>query len=348
MRIAMIAPPWVPVPPPAYGGTEAVVDQLCRGLTRAGHEVVLFATGDSTCPVPTRWVYERAQDDAIGNAATELRHLLHAYEHVRDFDVVHDHTLVGPVQAATHGDLAVVTTNHGPFNDELEAIYRHTAGRVGIIAISARQAATARDIAIAKVIHHGIDPRHFPTGTGRGDHVLFLGRMAPSKGVHLAARAAREAGVPLVIAAKMREGPEHEYFDAMVRPQLGRGVEYIGEVGFDEKLALLGDARALLNPIQWEEPFGMVMIESLACATPVIACPLGAAPEIIDHGSTGYLCRAGDELVVGLQSIDELDRRACRASVEHHFCTDRMVAEHLEVYQQAIDRAARRRVHAAA
>ncbi len=347
MRIAMIAPPWVAVPPPAYGGTEAVIDQLCQGLVAAGHEVTLFATGDSTCPVPVRSVYRDANGIDMGNAAIELRHVLFAHGQLGEFDVVHDHTLAGPVLAAASGDLALVTTNHGTFNDELAAIYRQVANRVPVIAISARQAAGAGDIPIAAVIHHGVDVDAFPVGPG-GDGLVFLGRMAESKGVHLAARAAREAGVPLRIAAKMREAPEYEYFERKVRPLLGDGVEYLGEVGFDEKLELLGGARALLNPIQWEEPFGMVMIESLAVGTPVLTFPLGAAPEIVDHGVTGYLSDTWDELVTSIDGASALDRAACRAAVEARFSTARMVSDHLALYQQTIAAAAIRGVVTAA
>jgi glycosyltransferase involved in cell wall biosynthesis len=342
MRIAMVAPPWVPVPPPAYGGTEAVVDQLCRGLASAGHEVTLFATGDSRCPVPIEWVYETARTDDMGNAAIELRHLLHAYDRIDGFDVAHDHTLVGPVRAAALATMPVVTTNHGPFDEELTDIYRATGDRVQVIAISQRQAARARDIPIARVIHHGVDPSRFPVGSGQGGYLVFLGRMAPSKGVDLAARAAREAGATLVIAAKMREQAEREYFEARVRPLLGSTVEFIGEVGFDEKVDLLANARALLNPIQWEEPFGMVMVEALACGTPVVTSPMGAAPEIIDHGVTGFLCGRAGDLAEGIDSVGALDRSACRAVVLERFTTDRMVADHLEVYAEAVRRHGRR------
>jgi glycosyltransferase involved in cell wall biosynthesis len=343
MRIAVIAPPWLPVPPPAYGGTETVLDLLCRGLAGAGHETVLFTTGESACPVARAWVYDEAQTPRIGDTATELRHVLHAYDGAGAFDVIHDHTLAGPVLAAARGDLAVVTTNHGPFDAQLSPIYRRVADTVPVIAISAAQAASAGDVPIAAVIHHAVEPHRFAVGTGSGDYVLFLGRMAPSKGAHLAARAAREAGVRLLLAAKMREPAEHEYFDAAVRPLLGDGVEYVGEVGADEKVALLGAARALLNPIQWQEPFGMVMIEALACATPVIALARGAAPEIVDHGVTGFLCDGPRELAGALGAVDALDRQACRRAVEERFAPPRFLRQHLEVYQRSIDEARTRR-----
>ena len=296
MRIALISPPWLPVPPPAYGGTEAILDRLARGFAAAGHEVLLFATGDSTCPVPTSWVMEEAATDRMGNAVAEIHHVAHAYEIARSFDIIHDHTLIGPLFAAQFDNLPVVTTNHGPFDCELLSLYRAISPRVPIIAISHDQARSAGDVPIAAVIHHGLDPEAFPVGRGDGGYFLYLGRMAEAKGAREAALVARRAGVPLMIAAKMREPAEKDYFEREVRPLLGAGVVFLGEVGGTEKLELLGGARALLNPIGWPEPFGLVMIEALACGTPVLAFPNGSAPEIVDHGRTGFLCRNASEM----------------------------------------------------
>ena len=337
MRIALIAPPWVPVPPPAYGGTETVIDRLARGFARAGHEVVLFATGDSTCPVPMSWTFpEAAAADRMGSAVAEIHHVAEAYETVRSFDVIHDHTLVGPIFAAQLGDLPVITTNHGPFGPDLLALYRSISPRVPIIAISHDQAASAQDVPIAAVIHHGLDPAEFPLGRGDGGFFLCLGRMGQDKGVRTAALVARRAGVPLLIAAKNREPAEHEYFEHEVRPLLGHGVEYLGEVGGADKLELLGQARGLLNPIDWPEPFGLVMIEALACGTPVLAFPNGAAPEIVEHGVTGFLCRDESEMQAALNRVDDLDRRACRRAVERSFSTDRMVRQHLALFSRFV------------
>jgi glycosyltransferase involved in cell wall biosynthesis len=344
MRIALIAPPWLPVPPPAYGGTETVLDQLARGLSEAGHEVVLHTTGDSTCPVHTAWVYEQSQAPRMADAAVELRHLLHAYHRIdaEGADVVHDHTLVGPVRAAAEGRPNVLTTAHGPFDAELAAIYSAIATRIAVIAISRDQARSAGETPIARVIHHGVDPSAYPVGQGDGGYVAFLGRMAPAKGVDIAIRAAREAGTPLLIAAKMREPAEVEYFESCVRPLLGGEVEYLGEVERAEKLELLRRARALLNPLRWREPFGMVMVEALACGTPVIAFARGSVPEIIDDGRTGWLCVDEPALVRALGRIDRLDRAACRRAVETRFSTARMVQEHLELYQAVVCRAGER------
>ncbi|HJR26141.1 MAG TPA: glycosyltransferase, partial [Acidimicrobiales bacterium] len=292
MRVAVIAPPWVPVPPQGYGGTELVLDTLCRELVRQGHDVLLCATADSRCPVERRWTYGEALGIAAIAPGPELRHALDAHEAIRSWgaDIVHDHTLSGPHLAVGREGPPVITTNHGPFDGDLAALYRRLADRVPVLAISHHQAATAGDIPIAAVIHHGIDVAGVPIGSGAAGHVLFLGRMSPDKGVHVAIEVARGAGVPLKIAAKMSEKDEREYFDACVRPLLGGGdVEYLGEVGGSAKRALLADALCLLNPIRWPEPFGMVMVEALAVGTPVLATPCGAAPEIVDDGVTGFL-----------------------------------------------------------
>src|SRR5271168_3969512 len=220
MRIGIIAPPWTPIPPLLYGGIELVVDQLARGLQDAGHEVLLFATGDSTCPVPRQWVLPAAEGTRIGMVVPEIRHVMHAYEAVQDCDVVHDHTMMGPFYSERYPDLPVATTIHGPFNEELSDIYRANAERVPIVAISHAQRRAAPEIPIARVIHHGIDASLFPVGEGAGDeegpYVVFLGRMAEDKGAHRAIEVARKAGIRIFLAAKMREPWEMHYFSEQV------------------------------------------------------------------------------------------------------------------------------------
>jgi glycosyltransferase involved in cell wall biosynthesis len=337
MRIGIIAPPWLPVPPPAYGGTESMLDRLARGLQAAGHDVLLCTTGDATCPVPRAAVLERAETVRMGHSVPEVRHVVHAYEALAGFDVVHDHTVVGPLYAERFPGRVVVTTNHGPFSGELNDLYAAMGHRVPVIAISHDQASRAAPgVWLAGVVHHGIDAEDVPVGAGDGGYLLFLGRMAPEKGARRAAEIARAAGKPLLIAAKMREPLEIRYFEDEVRPLLGRGVEYVGEVGPRRKLELLAGAAALLNPIRWPEPFGLVMIEALACGTPVIAYKEGAAPEIVEHGVTGWLCADEADMAAAVERVDELDRRACRAAAEGPFSTARMVADHVEVYRRAI------------
>lgn len=338
MHIALIAPPWLSVPPAAYGGTESVLDTLARGLCAAGHQVVLAATGDSTCPVPRTWVYEHSMVDKLGSVTVELRHVLHAYASIGDVDIVHDHTIAGPVLSAGLTKAPVVTTNHGPFTDDAVAIYRSVTPRVAIVAISHDQASRSQSVPIARVIHHGLNVADFPFGDGAGGYLAFLGRMSPTKGVREAIEIARRAGVPLLIAAKMREQSEREYFDTVVKPCLGGDVQYLGDVGRADKLELLGNAIALVDPIRWDEPFGLCMIEALACGTPVLVTPRGAAPEIVDDGVTGFVRPTLDELVSFVPRVASLDRRACRAAAECRFSAGRMAEAHIALYDDVINR----------
>jgi glycosyltransferase involved in cell wall biosynthesis len=334
MRIAIIAPPWVPVPPSGYGGIEVVLDTLARGLDAAGHDITLFTTGDSTCPVKKVWLFETARGIAAAGPSVELSHVMASYDLASQFDIVHDHTLTGPVYVDRFPWLPVVTTNHGPFLSELGPIYQAVSNRVPVIAISHHQASTGRGVNIAGVIHHGVDLGDLPVGIGDGDYALFLGRMNPDKGVHHAVEAARSAGVPLKVAAKMSEPAEVDYYNSVVKPLLGGDIEYIGEVGRSDKLQLLGEATCLLNPINWPEPFGMVMIEALATGTPVIATREGSAPEIVDDGVTGYVVGNRNELAEALSKVSGIDRFACRKAAEERFSAERMVADHVAVYQQ--------------
>ncbi len=336
MRIAIIATPWAPIPPALYGGIEQAVDAEARGLAAAGHDVMLFTTGDSTCPVPRRWLLEQSEGERMGFTVPELRHVMAAYEAVQDYDIVHDHTVLGPVYSDRYPDIPVVTTIHGPFNTELIDVYGRLAERVSIIAISNAQRKPAPDIPVARVIHHGVDAANFPYGDGSGGYMLFLGRMSPDKGAHRAVLAAEKAGVRLLLAGKSREPWERAYFDQQIAPHLGDEIQYVGEVPHDEKLRLLAGARATLFPIRWNEPFGLVMIESLACGTPVLAFAEGAAVEVVDDGRTGYLCHSETEMAEAIHTIDSIDRAECRAAVEGYFSQDRMIREHIELFEDLL------------
>jgi glycosyltransferase involved in cell wall biosynthesis len=342
MRIALIAPPWLTVPPVGYGGTERVIDTLARALVDAGHDVVLLATGDSTCPVPRRATLPCAVGIEQASPVLELRNVIAAYDHARDAgaDVVHDHTVVGPFFARRFPWLPVVTTNHGPFDEDLADVYRAMADLVPVVSISHNQAADARrlGIPIEAVVHHGVHLADYPIGTGRGGYAAFVGRMSPNKGVYIACQLARSAGIPLRIAAKMREPLEHEFFATWIRPMLGGPIEYLGELNRTDTLALMGDALCLLNPIAWPEPFGMVMLESLATGTPVVGTPEGAAPEIVNDGITGLLRHNERDLLDALLSVEELDRRACRAAVAQRFTAAQMAERYLTVFRDVADR----------
>jgi glycosyltransferase involved in cell wall biosynthesis len=338
LRVGIVAPPWVPVPPEGYGGTEAMVDVLARGLQEAGHEVHLVCREGSTCPVDRICPPATAAPVVIGDMLAEIRHVATAYQALRDLDVdvVHDHTLLGPLIGAPEAGCPVVVTHHGPFDEATIPLFRTITRHAAVVAISRSQCETGDGIPISRVIHHGLELDGVAPGAGDGGYLLYLGRMVPEKGAHLAVRAARSAAMPLRIAAKLREPAEHEYFDRQVEPLLGPDAEYLGEVSHDEKMDLLRGATALLNPIRWDEPFGLVMLEALSVGTPVVTLPSGAAPEIVVDGVNGYVCREWAELVEALHRVGDIDRAACRASAERQFSSRRMVDDYLCLYRDLV------------
>jgi glycosyltransferase involved in cell wall biosynthesis len=264
--------------------------------------------------------------------------VLRAYEAMVEarVDVVHDHTLAGPVHARSLPALRVVTTIHGSLDAELADVYRRVADQAAVVAISHNQREAAPDIDVTAVIHHGLDAREFPLGTGTGGYCLFLGRMSPGKGAHRAIRVAERAGTPLVLVGKMRAPREVEYFRSEVEPHLGDRTWYLGEVPHRRKIELLEKAYCLLFPIRWREPFGMVMLEALACGTPVLAFGEGAVNEVVEHGRTGFVCHDEDDMANALPAVDRLDPARCRAAVEGYFSAHRMVADHVELFQKLL------------
>ena len=337
MRIGIIAPPWIPVPPPAYGGIESFIDVLAREFAAAGHEVVLAASGDSTCPVERLPGFPPADQDMIGMTTHELRHLIRAYAGLADVDVIVDNTLGGPILARIATRRPVVTIVHSPFEEVVLELYGATSPDMTFVAISRHQASTSRGIPVAEVIHHGIRTEDVPVGPG-GSEACFLGRMHPAKGLIEAIRIAELAGIPLRIAAKMREQAECEYFEEVVRPAMGSNAEYVGELSTDEKYELMGASCALLNPIQWDEPFGLVMIEALATGTPVVATPRGSVPEIVQDGRNGFVRADLEDLAAALGRASSLDRGECRASVEERFTAAQMAHHYVELFERLLQR----------
>ncbi len=331
MRVGLVAPPFLPVPPPRYGGTELVVDALARGLQAAGHDVVLFSVGESSCPVPSAWWFQHAVAP-IGSSAAEATQVTAAYRDLVDVDIVHDHTLLGPLVFGGRAGPPVVMTVHSAFTPDLRPVYAEIARRVPLVAVSQAQSDSAGRVPILRVVHHGLDLQRYPPGPGDGGYLLFLARMSPDKGPQHAIRIARAAGVRLVVAAKMREPDELAFFRSEIEPQLGPDVEFAGEIDVAERVRLLRGATALVNPIQWPEPFGLNMIEALACGTPVLALRHGAAPEIVVDGLTGFLRTDPAELAECVHRIGEIDRVTCRADAQRRFSMHRMVQDYLDVY----------------
>jgi glycosyltransferase involved in cell wall biosynthesis len=343
VRIALISTPFVAVPPPSYGGTELIVFHLARALAERGHQVILYATGDSRVPGVTI----RAPRAAAAWPPDPWLELDQAGYAVRDLlgrapvDIIHAH--MAPVLAfAPLLDVPVVYTIHHVRDEELQRYYESNGHRnVRFVAISDRQRDLMAPEVEATVVHHGLETDSYPLGDG-GRAAAFLGRFAIEKGPATALEVAHAAGVPLRLAGKPHWKDE-AYHRAEVSPRLARpGVVWQGEADHQAKCALLGGSLATLFPIDWEEPFGLVMIESMLCGTPVLAFARGAAPELVEDGVTGWLCRDEADMAARLRALHSgalpFDRSACRARAADRFCVTRMAERYLEVYAEALGR----------
>ena len=338
MRIAVISPVWFAVPPPGYGGIELVVSLLADGLVDAGHDVTLFASGDSYSKATLESVYKTAPSAAIGTTEVEFRHAFACYRRAGDFEIINDHS--GPYTStlAAAVPTPVVHTVHGPLSGRPGEIYAQIAEivpQLGLISISESQRAPRAGLPWVATVPNALDLSLYPAKPHRGDYLLFLGRLSADKGCHRAIAVAVELGLPLLIAGKKRDPEEIEYFEAFVEPHLGHhGIEYLGEVPHGQKVELLQDARATLFPIEWEEPFGLVMIEAMACGTPVIATRHGAVPEVIEDGRSGIIVDDYRDMPAALERADALDPLEIRQYVESRFSRERMVADYVAAYER--------------
>jgi len=341
MRIAQVAPLYESVPPKLYGGTERVVSYLTEGLVRLGHEVTLFASGDSqttaklvpACP-RALWRDERCRE----TLPHHVRLMELVFQDVSRFDVIHFHCDYLHFPLLRRHPCASVTTLHGRLHvPDLGALFEEYAD-VPLVSISDDQRRPMPRANWRGTVYHGL-PRNLHTfGEGSGDYLAFLGRVSPEKGLDRAIAIARRAGVPLKVAAKIYP-EERDYYKQVIEPLFreSRGaVEFLGEVGGRAKDELLGNARALLFPIDWPEPFGLVMIEALACGTPVVAFRNGSVPEIIEDGVTGFVVQDVEEGVEAVRRVGWLDRATCRKAFEQRFDAARMARDYLEVYRQLV------------
>jgi glycosyltransferase involved in cell wall biosynthesis len=350
LRIAMLAPPWIAVPPPAYGGIEAVVHLLCEGLVDRGHDVTLFAAPGSQSSGNVLSPLEMPHEQEIGEGLHEADHVGSCFQEVAraaaegsPYDVIHDHCGSVALVTAPFVGTPVVHTVHGPFVGDMLPFYRRHGRNATIVGLSRDQLSRApMQTHGAHVVPNPIDARTWPLRTEKDDYVLWIGRMSPDKGPDRAIDAARDADVPIVLAGPVQPGQE-DYFRHAVEPHLdGERVRYLGQVAFHDKGRLFAGARALLMPIRWPEPFGMVMIEALACGTPVIAFPEGAAPEIVEDGRTGYLVGDEHEMADGIADTGRIDRCACRQDALDRFDVPRVVERYEDAYRDAIVRRRRR------
>ena len=341
----MLAPPWIPVPADGYGGIEAVVEVLCDELVRRGHSVTLFAAPGSASDAVVRPLLRRPHPEAIGQAMFEADHVAQAFDEIdraaaagRPFDVVHDHSGFTALAMANRVRAPMVHTLHGPFTEDASRFYAEHGPKAKIVAISQSQLDDAPDgMGGGVVVHNPIDCSEWPYREEKQDFLLWIGRMSPDKGPHRAITAAREAGVPLVLAGPVQPGQE-DFFAEEIEPHVGSdGIEYVGEADAKRKRELYGQARALLLPIRWREPFGLVMVESLACGTPVIAFREGAAPEVVEDGETGFIVDDEHAMASAVGRLGEIDPAACRAACERRFGVAAVVRGYEAVYRSAID-----------
>jgi glycosyltransferase involved in cell wall biosynthesis len=323
MRVAMLAPPWIPVPPPAYGGIEQVIALLAGELTERGHEVTLFAAPGTKSDAEVRSPLETPHPDEIQLSVYEADHVASTFASVDEaapaFDVIHDNCGFTAFAFADRIDTPVLHTLHGPFTEETSAFYARHAHKAPAVALSRYQADQApQELDVVAVIGNPIVVDDFPFRAEKDDYLLWIGRLNDDKGPQRAIAAAREADAPLVLAGPVQPGQE-EFFASEVEPHVdGEQIRYIGEVG-DEKVELYAGARALLMPIRWAEPFGLVMTEAMACGTPVIAFPEGSAPEIVLDGETGFVVDDEHEMSAAVERLGELDPERCRESARERF-----------------------------
>lgn len=333
MRIGLVAPPFYSVPPRSYGGIELIIAVLADGLSKLGHDVHLVATGDSTAPSVRHTTYPIAQTGRPGKTVPELYHVLAAYEYLDGrVDVIHDHTIAGPVLCAHRVAVPVLMSLHDAPVGDVRRLYDEAAKQSTLVAVSETQRRLAGDLPVHALIPHGLPVEWYPASGSSPAYLVWIGRFSPEKGVHDAIRFAQAAAVPLKLAGRIVP-TQQAYFEARIRPLLSSRVEYVGEVDHAEKVQLLRNAIGLLNPFTWHEPFGIVMIEALLSGVPVIARRRGAAQEIVRHGVDGYLCDVDEEFRDAIKCVASLDRARIRNAAIGRFSAERMITRYVEAYR---------------
>jgi glycosyltransferase involved in cell wall biosynthesis len=338
MRIAQVAPLYESVPPKMYGGTERVVYGLTEELVRRGHEVVLFASGDSETSARLEACCERGLrlSHVRDHMAYTIRELGRVARVAGEFDLIHNHIDYFAFPYARMLRTPLVSTTHGRLDiPEVIAVYEDFS-EIPLVSISHAQRTPLPRLNWLATVYNGINLRHFTLRERPGEYLAFLGRISPEKRPDRAVEIAEAVGMPLRIAAKV-DPVDREYFETVIAPLLDRpDVEYVGEIDEVEKNDFLGNAYAYLFPIDWPEPFGITMVEAMACGTPVIAMARGSAPEVIADGQTGFLCRTLEKMIEAVASVPRIDRRACRQRVAERFSVERMADGYEAVYRRCV------------
>lgn len=336
MKIALVSPPFISVPPKKYGGTELFIAELAKGLERKGVKVILYANGESTVPVETRWKFEKEEWPIEGAVEANLKGLVHSSWAVKDasgeVDLIHLNSAPGLSFARFVSNPFVYTVHHA-YEQLLVDFYKFLPD-VFYVTISDFQK-TKLSMPRIRTIHHGIDLKLYTLQEKKQQYLAFLGRIAPPKGTHLAIEIAKQSGIPLKIAGEIQP-LYNDYWEQQVKPHVdGKFIQYIGEAGPEEKDELLGNALAMLFPAQWDEPFGLVLIESMACGTPVLAMPGGSVDEIVENGVSGYVRRSVKELAECARNL-KIDARQVRNYAAQNFSVERMVDDYIQLYSEII------------
>lgn len=347
MKIALVAPPYLPVPPAGYGGTEKIVSLLCEGLVKRGHEVTLFASGDSQTRARLISIFSKSLGNSGFDKNDALAPFLHYREvlkHQDEFDLIHSHAQYLGLFAFAQTKIPVVHTWHGSYCPgevpESKRLVLESFPNAPIVSISNNQRAGMPGLNYIATVYNGVNLGDYPfVENPRGDYLLWVGRIVEKKGPLTAIQVAKSVGLPLQMAAAI-DPIDQDYFDSSIKPHIdGNNVIFHGELSHRELVDLYGNARATLYPITWHEPFGLVVIESMACGTPVVAYDMGSMPEIIEHAKTGFIIPVStgiDGLTQGIRTLDKLKRLDCRRRVETHFSADTMVDAYVNVYEKIL------------
>lgn len=339
MKIAQIAPIVERIPPKKYGGTERVVYSLTEELVKRGHDVTLFASGDSITSAKLSAVYPRALREAklrdlYGMNILTMLNIGMAYFRQGEFDIIHDHLGTISLPTANIATTPVVTTYHGPFTAESRRLFQNL-NKPYVATISNSQIVPAHGINYIGTVYNGLDMRHYPFSKKNGGYLLFVGRISMEKGVHMAIEVAQYLNLPLIIAAKL-EVVDVPYFNEYIGPHLSDQIQWIGETDEAARNKLMSKALCFLHPVTWKEPFGLVMIEAMACGCPVVAFNLGSIPEIVEHKKTGYVVTDTDEMIEAVAHIDKIDKRYCREYALKNFNAAKMAEGYEKVYRKIL------------
>jgi glycosyltransferase involved in cell wall biosynthesis len=336
MKIAQIAPIIERVPPKKYGGTERVIEALTEELVRRGHEVTLFASGDSKTTATLKSVYPRALREArlkdiYGANIWSIANIGAAYAMEDEFDIIHDHSGYLSIASANISHTPVVMTMHGPFTPEIRQVF-DMFRNPHLVTISKAQSFSAPTLNYAGMVYNGLDMEDYPFSSRHEGYLLFVGRISMEKGVHNAIEVAQQLNLPLIIAAKL-EQVDRPYFREYVEPFLTEDIKWIGEVSESERNQLMSKALCFLHPITWREPFGLTLIEAMACGCPVVAFDKGSIPEVVDNGVTGFVVQDIDAMIDAVKNINTIDRHTCRHYALEKFNARQMADGYEEIYR---------------